>query len=542
MRIPPSTSFRALAAGFLVALALLFPISTAFAAAIAIPSSPQEAAPPPPESPTPLVTRLLGIDTDNPSDAVVFLGRFHPLVVHLPIGLLLLAFLMEFLGRTKRFAELRPAVSFTLFLGALSALVSVSAGLLLAASGGYSGDDLWWHKWLGIGVAALAVVAYFYKRRTLALAAVPRTRTLYTASLLATVVVLTLASHRGGTLTHGEGYLSEYMPEPFRSFVGIPPRDQPDKEIVIENLPEAAVFADIIHPILDARCVGCHNPQKEKGELLLTTPEDIMKGGENGPVIASGNAGESELIRRVSLDPTHDDHMPPTGRRPLTDDQVALLSWWVDSGAPFDRKVAEVEVPTSVQSILDRLTEKEDETLAIQVPPADPEALERLAEAGILALPLSIETNLLQIQTVNARDRFADEQMALLEPVAEQIAWLNLGHTKVSDAGLAVAARFPNLSRLHLEKTAVTDAGLPHLQNLNRLVYLNLYGTAVTDAGIQHLEGLKTLESVYLWQTQATAGGAERLRVALPGAEVNMGLELTEAIAPADDSSSTGSD
>lgn len=482
-----------------------------------------------PESPTPLVTRLLNIDPENPADVIVFIGRFHPLLVHMPIGLLLLAFLMEFLSRRKRFADLKPAVSFTLFLGAVSAVFAVSAGLLLAASGDYGGDDLWWHKWLGIGVAVLSVVAYIYKRKTLSAAPTPRSRTLYAGSLTTSVLVLMAASHFGGELTHGEGYLTSYMPEPFRSIAGIPPREQADARIVIENIDEAVLYSDIVHPILDARCMSCHNPKKIEGELLLTTPEEIMKGGENGPILTAGDAASSELYRRITLEEAHDDHMPPSGRRPLTNDQIALIGWWIDSGAAFDQKVAQVEVPARVMTILERLTEKEDESLAIQVPPADPQALEALAAYGVLAMPLSVETNLLQIQAINVRDRFGDEQMDLLDPVAEQIAWLNLGNTQVTDAGLAAVAGFTNLSRLHLEKTKVTDAGLTHLSDLKYLSYLNLYGTAVSNAGLAHLETLNNLKSLYVWESNVTAAGADSLRSALPEVDVNMGWEMTSA-------------
>ncbi|MDZ4701986.1 MAG: c-type cytochrome domain-containing protein [Rhodothermales bacterium] len=482
-----------------------------------------------PESPTPLVTRLLDIDPENPADGIVFAGRFHPLLVHMPIGLLLLAFLMEFLSRAKRFADLKPAVSFTLFLGAVSAVFTVVAGLLLAASGDYGGDDLWWHKWLGIGVAVLSVVAYFFKRKTLSATPTPRARSLYAGSLVASVLVLTVASHFGGSLTHGEDYFTSYMPEPFRSLAGIPPREQPDAQIVIENIDEAVLFTDIVHPIMDARCISCHNSKKEEGELLLTTPAEIMEGGENGIILTAGDAANSELYRRITLEEAHDDHMPPSGRRPLTDDQIALIGWWIDSGASFDQKVAQVEVPARVMTILERLTEKEDESLAIQVPPADPQALEALAAYGVLAMPLSVETNLLQIQAINVRDRFGDEQMALLEPVAEQIAWLNLGNTPLTDAGLAAVAGFTNLSRLHLEKTKVTDAGLAHLVDLNYLSYLNLYGTAVSDAGLAHLEALNNLKSLYLWESNVTAAGADSLRSALPEVDINMGWEMTSA-------------
>ncbi len=264
------------------------------------------------ESNAPLLSRVLNIDPDNPPDLVVFLGRFHPLVVHLPISFLLLGVLLEILSRMKRYAELRPAVSFVLFLGAVSAIIAVFAGLLLSISGDYGGDELWWHKWLGIAVAVLAVVAYWLKRKSINTEA-PRIRRAYGGVVTAVTLLLVLASHFGGSLTHGSDYLTSYMPEPFRSIAGIPPRDEA-KPIVLENVDEAQVYSDIIHPILDARCVSCHNEKKQKGELLLTTRANILAGGESGDVFIPGNAEDSELYRRLLLPSDHDDRMPPSGR------------------------------------------------------------------------------------------------------------------------------------------------------------------------------------------------------------------------------------
>ena len=117
------------------------------------------------ESDTPFLARLLNIDPESPPDTVVFLGRFHPLFVHLPISFILLALLVEVLSRIKRFEELKPAASFVLLLGFLSALTASAAGLLLSISGDYGGSTLSWHKWAGISVTVLAGVAYFYKRK-----------------------------------------------------------------------------------------------------------------------------------------------------------------------------------------------------------------------------------------------------------------------------------------------------------------------------------------------------------------------------------------
>ena len=115
-------------------------------------------------------------------------------------------------------------------------------------------------------------------------------------------------------------------------------------------------------------------------------------------------------------------------------------------------------------------------------------------------------------------------------PAVQNLRWLNLRGTKITDAGLVSVGQCGLLTRLHLEKTAIGDAGLEHLKPLQQLEYLNLYGTAVTDAGLVHLAELKALKKVYLWQTQVTPEGAAKLREALPECEVVLG---TEAAAPA---------
>jgi hypothetical protein len=142
-------------------------------------------------------------------------------------------------------------------------------------------------------------------------------------------------------------------------------------------------------------------------------------------------------------------------------------------------------------------------------------------------MPLSQETNLLQAQFLNVKEDFEEDDLELLLPVAEQIAWLNLGRTPVGDAGMPVIGQLKNLSRLHLEKTDIGDDGLAHLKNLERLEYLNLYGTSVSDAGLSHLNALSRLRSLYLWQSNATREGVAQLTAALPELSVNMGYELT---------------
>lgn len=85
----------------------------------------------------------------NTSDWVLFFGRFHPLILHVPIGFLVLAFIVEIMSRFKRFGHYRAPVGFILALGAASAFVASILGLMLAQGGGYNEDILSFHQWTG---------------------------------------------------------------------------------------------------------------------------------------------------------------------------------------------------------------------------------------------------------------------------------------------------------------------------------------------------------------------------------------------------------
>lgn len=117
-----------------------------------------------------------------------------------------------------------------------------------------------------------------------------------------------------------------------------------------------------------------------------------------------------------------------------------------------------------------------------------------------------------------------DGELSVLKDL-NNVQWLNLGGTDITDEGLPHLKELTSLTRLHLEKTAVSDAGLEHLSGLENLTYLNLYQTAVTDAGLIHLKSLKKLKNLYLWQTEVTPAGVEELQESLPDCAINLGWD-----------------
>ena len=76
--------------------------------------------------------------------------------------------------------------------------------------------------------------------------------------------------------------------------------------------------------LLETKCLSCHCPEKTKGDLLLTTREQFLKGGESGPAMVLEHLEKSELLVRVKLEEDDDEIMPPKGK-PLTAEEIAVL-------------------------------------------------------------------------------------------------------------------------------------------------------------------------------------------------------------------------
>ena len=176
------------------------------------------------------------------------LGKFHPLIVHLPIGILLLNAVFVFLSKTKRYESLSAAIPFTLLLGTMSATAACATGWFLSQSGEYNEGILANHKWLSIVLTGTLWVLYLSKRY----------REIYIWLVVVASIVVT--GHYGGTLTHGEGYL--FAAQKTKNTEGV---DSLKK--LPADIQEALVYNDVIQPILKEKCLNCHNNTKQKGKL-----------------------------------------------------------------------------------------------------------------------------------------------------------------------------------------------------------------------------------------------------------------------------------
>lgn len=255
-----------------------------------------------------------------------FIGRVHPLLVHFPVALLLVAALGWVVARGRPDHPLTPAVDRLLALAALGAVAAALSGLRLAAIEDFQGRSavlLERHRLLGLGVAGLAVMAA--SARAFAKDRIAWHRGAVGLTLLAALGV-SAAGYLGGELAHGEGHLlgdDEDEGGSVAEELAVPPGPGADGKVD---------FRRQVQPILRRSCHKCHSARKQEGELRLDDRELAMKGGEDGVVIKPGDAEGSELIRRITLPRDHEDYMPGKGK-PLSEAQIQVLRDWIDQGA-----------------------------------------------------------------------------------------------------------------------------------------------------------------------------------------------------------------
>lgn len=450
----------------------------------------------------------------------LFLGRFHPTLLHLPVALLLLALLLEAtrLPGLKRVAPVFPAVVLDsiLWLAALSGLAAAVAGWLLSQEGGYDARLLDRHLWAGVATASGAFVCVVLRSLATARpdrAVLPRLATAVVATTCGTMIV---AAHAGGSLTHGEDYLTEHAPALIRRLAGLPvPRDRSIERRT--PIADRAVFDGVALRIFEQHCTSCHNPGKLKGELTLDTYAGVLAGGVSGPVVMAGSPGRSELLRRLHLPVDDKKHMPPKGRPPLSDDESAVLAWWIGAGAPASGTLRTLKAPAEVRVAFSRaLPEAERRTLE-ELQHRQAAEYEATLAAVRAAVPGSLRAILpgerdLEYTAAVAGAALGDAELAKLAAAGKDLVWLDLSRTGISDAGLKVLGKMPNLQYLDLRETAVGDAGLEALAPLRNLQTLGLYGTAVTDSGLPALQRLPGLRRLYLGGTKVTPTGLAGLR------------------------------
>lgn len=437
-------------------------------------------------------------------DIVAFSGQLHPLIVHLPIGFLILALLFELLSYFKKYEFLKSSVSITLLLGFVAAVLACIFGYILSLSGDYDYQELNNHKISGIALALGSGLLFLLVSGPVKKFIEIR-RSIFSGLCIFIVVLVSYTGHQGGRLTHGSEYLSlKVLLEN--------PREKP------VSVEQAMIFEDVVHPILIQRCSQCHRDGKRKGEFSVQTLEDLLKGGKTGPAIVAGALDKSELFARIMLDPTNEKFMPNDGKIPLTKTEKEIIQWWIEKGmAVKGKRMSDLQnaqaITAKVASYLNLGGTTSDNELAGQLNDAvNPDipalvnmaVIDSLRSQGLNVRIMQHKPLMLDVTLPEGKGDLINSMKSNLKSIAKNIIWLNLSNNRLTEQDLDFLALMSNLEKLRLEKNPITDKIIPTVLSLKHLESINLNETALSLAGIEILKQNSSVKRVYQWNLLST--------------------------------------
>ena len=411
------------------------------------------------------------------------IGRMHPLLLHFPIVLLVLAMLMDIFRFRPAFKEEKIYQDLaTLFWlsGALLAAFTAVMGLFLSREPGYSGTELQWHRWLGVGIAFMAAVIYVFRNDAWYDPGMAKKASVILA------LFLIIGGHLGGDLSHGD------------DFILAPVLKAKGPTVPIDK---ALVYRDVVEPIFENKCISCHNTDKMKGGLMLTEEKAILKGGKDGKIIVPGQPQISLLLQRIHLQEDDKKHMPPTGKPQLSAAEEAVLYQWIRENASFDQEVAALPVTDSLRIAsapflkpADSVAEKFDFAAA------DEKTIQKLNNNYRVISQVAAGSPALAVDFYN-RSYYTAKALEELLAIKKQITSLNLDKMPVKDDELKTIAQFENLRILNLDGTDISGINLNTLNVLKYLHSISLAGTRLKSSAFDQLHSFKNLKQVVIWNT-----------------------------------------
>lgn len=366
-------------------------------------------------------------------------GRLHPLVLHFPIVMILLAVGWHWLdSKQEQHTEIHSQraifTTATLVLTAITALT----GFFLGQEEGYAPDSLNLHKWLGSSVSLAGVVWYaFVANRKV-------NPWVAAAAGLIWIGGLVAAAHQGGNLTHG------------KNFVLAPIQKTSSQNIEIsggENL-----YSLVIHPILQNKCLSCHSAGNTKGSLNMSNPETFLAGGKHGSLLGIQPDGQPLFIHRILLPADDEFHMPPSGKKQLTDREQLLLIEWINKGAPFDLTLNGLDTDDILRvTAMNYLTSA---VSGVVLKPLPTKVLEGLNSDYLSVRALYKNSGEISVSFMSPAN-FRSEELIRLEKIKENIVELNLSGMPLKEADFRSIEKFTNLRVLNLSHVQLPETVLP---------------------------------------------------------------------------------
>lgn len=430
-------------------------------------------------------------------------GKFHTLLLHFPIVLLCLVLLVLLWKESWiQTATWKNFESFTV----LTTVVTAILGFLLSIEQTDIGNVLSWHKWSGTVLAFLSYLIIFYRERFF----VTEIKLRIASGFMFLVLIIT--GHWGGTITHGDGYLTAAF------------QNNKSASLVLS---EVRIFKDVVQPILADKCGNCHKASVMKGGLSLEDSISIFKGGKNGKAIVAGSLDKSLLYQRLVLPMTDKKHMPLSEKPQLSASELALIEEWIKLGAPFAQLLlARPETDSlrimSMPFLENRLKKASEKSYDFKAASAD--QIAELNNNYRVVKPLGLASPALAVSFFG-RANYSFDQLKALKPIANQIVHLNLAKMPVTNEQLDWISNLENLEELNLNYTDIDNTNLKALVGLKQLHSLSLVGTKINQKALETLSSFSELKALYVWNTDITLAEMKTLQTKFPSIQIETGFQ-----------------
>lgn len=444
-----------------------------------------------------------------------FAGGFHPLILHVPIGVVVAIAAYAVWTRLRGDPESTSTNRVLWGLAAITATGSFATGYLLVLGGGFEGEHLDRHLWSAVvftGLCWAGWVATLW----------PINRSVGEALAGGALAAVAVTGHHGGAMVHGDPFAAApWLNDPMR-FAQFGVLGE-----------EIAVYDDLVVPILGAKCVACHGPAKQNGRLRLDSFEAIVAGGEKGSVLIPGDAANSRLTAVIRLPMNHHDHMPPPNRPQISEPELLALEHWIAEGGTIEVQLARADVPSDWSELLSpdyRLLEDPAEVALREAREAE-ELAQQTANRAYLSEKLShlpeqqrmgfsfmdATSDRMRFVPATHRHLLTSEDLHAMREILQACVDIDFARLPVDSETLRDLASAPGLVRLSLAETSLDAEALQILAGSNSLEQLIMFGTEVASVPDFEEGAFSNLQRLFVAGTEVDVVA---LQAALPGVEV----------------------
>lgn len=423
-------------------------------------------------------------------DLDLFFGRFHSLIVHLPVGFIFLVTFFElYYGFFKKKLNYKLA-TLSWFFCFVSSLFSSISGYLLSSRGHYIDENLFVHKIFGFILVGVSLLSWIGRTSFIKFKLTFRNKSILNFGVL---ILLSITGHLGGNLTHGSKYLTEFLPIQIKNSVAI-------NQNIEKNIDSIYIYKDLVSPIFESKCISCHNSEIKRGELDMSSLVSLIKGGNSGKIVDKKNPRQSELFKRITLPQDNIKFMPSDGE-PTSFYEKNLILWWIENLSESDQLIKPSEVSDEMMYVFNHLYALDfeqktwDKRLKLK-------KLEDFKEIGLSNFEIKFISNQQKYISVKyLKENISDSDFENLKEISDHIVYFDIYNGQIDDSMIKNLLNFKNLVKLNLKYNSITDDGIKLISGLENLEVLNLIGTSVTKNSLDSFEAFKNLKRIYLWES-----------------------------------------